>query len=91
MKKMMGKTLSVTVPLTLLTLGSGLALAADAAQEPVQEIVITANRLKNTKADTPANVTVITAQQIKERGYENVAEAGGCIRCPGHAGWYWRR
>lgn len=75
MKKMMGKTLSVTVPLTLLTLGSGLALAADAAQEPVQEIVITANRLKNTKADTPANVTVITAQQIKERGYENVAEA----------------
>ena len=67
MKKMMGKTLSVTVPLTLLTLGSGLALAADAAQEPVQEIVITANRLKNTKADTPANVTVITAQQIKER------------------------
>ena len=50
------------------------------AEEPVaegkpEEVVITANRLKNAKTDTPADVTVITSQQISDRGYRNVTDA----------------
>ena len=50
------------------------------AEEPVaegkpEEVVITANRLKNAKTDTPADVTVIASQQISDRGYRNVTDA----------------
>lgn len=63
--------------LAAVTLGStGVAWAADAPETGKDEtIVITANRLKNTKADTPADVTVITSQQITDRGYRTVTDA----------------
>ena len=63
--------------LAAVTLGStGVAWAADAPETGRDEtIVITANRLKNTKVDTPADVTVITSQQITDRGYRTVTDA----------------
>ena len=51
------------------------AAEQEQAEKPAQEIVITANRLKNQKVDTPADVTVITSQQISDRGYRTVTDA----------------
>ena len=59
------------------------AAEQEQAEKPAQEIVITANRLKNQKVDTPADVTVITSQQISDRGYSyRNGCPGGCA--PGH-------
>lgn len=76
MKTLWNKKLTGVV-LAAVTLGStGVAWAADAPETGRDEtIVITANRLKNTKADTPADVTVITSQQITDRGYRTVTDA----------------
>ncbi len=52
---------------------------ASAAEEPeeftLDEMVVTASRLKNKVVDTPANVTVITAEKLADRHYVDVAEA----------------
>lgn len=76
MKNVWNRKLTGAV-LTAVVLGSpAAAWAADAPVEGKDEtIVITANRLKNTKADTPADVTVITSQQISDRGYRTVTDA----------------
>lgn len=76
MKKVWNRKLAGAV-LTAVVLGSpAAAWAADAPVESKDEtVVITANRLKNTKADTPADVTVITSQQISDRGYRTVTDA----------------
>lgn len=76
MKKIWKRKVTGAV-LAAVTLGStGVAWAADAPETGRDEtIVITANRLKNTKADTPADVTVITSQQITDRGYRTVTDA----------------
>lgn len=76
MKKVWNRKLAGAV-LTAVVLGSpAAAWAADAPVEGKDEtVVITANRLKNTKADTPADVTVITSQQISDRGYRTVTDA----------------
>lgn len=76
MKKIWKRKVTGAV-LAAVTLGStGVAWAADAPETGKDEtIVITANRLKNTKADTPADVTVITSQQITDRGYRTVTDA----------------
>lgn len=70
-KKMAGAVLAA------LALGSsGVAWAEEpVAEGKPEEVVITANRLKNAKTDTPADVTVITSQQISDRGYRNVTDA----------------
>lgn len=76
MKKIWKRKVTGAV-LAAVTLGStGVAWAAKAPETGKDEtIVITANRLKNTKADTPADVTVITSQQITDRGYRTVTDA----------------
>lgn len=77
MKDVWNKRLSAAV-LTAVLAGSTSvvwAAAEDKAESPAQEIVITANRLKNQKVDTPADVTVITSQQISDRGYRTVTDA----------------
>jgi len=76
MKKVWNRKLAGAV-LTAVVLGSpAAAWAADAPVKGKDEtVVITANRLKNTKADTPADVTVITSQQISDRGYRTVTDA----------------
>ncbi len=76
MKILWNKKLTGAV-LAALALGScGVAWAEEpVAEGKPEEVVITANRLKNTKTDTPADVTVITSQQISDRGYRNVTDA----------------
>ena len=41
----------------------------------LDEFVVTANRTENKLVDTPANVSVINAEQIESRHYQDVAEA----------------
>lgn len=77
MKDMWNKRLTAAVLTAILAGSTSVVWAAeqDQAEEPAQEIVITANRLKNQKVDTPADVTVITSQQISDRGYRTVTDA----------------
>lgn len=56
----------------------GLASAEEAAapQEfALDEVVVTANRMENKLVDTPANVAVVTAEEIERRNYQDVIEA----------------
>ena len=69
------KTLAAAILTTLVLGGTSCVWAAEAQEAPEQQIVITANRLKNTKADTPADVTVITAEDIENKGYRTVTDA----------------
>ncbi len=77
MKDVWNKRLTAAVLTAVLSGGTSVVWAAQQAkaEEPAQEIVITANRLKNQKVDTPADVTVITSQQISDRGYRTVTDA----------------
>lgn len=45
------------------------------AQEAIPETVVTATRIPSTPDRVPAAVTVITRQDIEERGYQTLAEA----------------
>lgn len=57
------------------------AKAAEAAQEQaadsymLEDIVVTAERIPTKKMDTPANVSVITAEEIEDNHYADVTEA----------------
>lgn len=54
----------------------GVASAAEEPQEfTLDEVVVTATRTKNKIVETPANVTVITAEKMADRHYIDVAEA----------------
>lgn len=76
MKTLWNKKLTGAVLAALALGSSGVAWAEEpVAEGKPEEVVITANRLKNAKADTPADVTVITSQQISDRGYRNVTDA----------------
>lgn len=77
MKDVWNKRLTAAVLTAVLTGSTSVVWAAaeEKAESPAQEIVITANRLKNQKVDTPADVTVITSQQISDRGYRTVTDA----------------
>ena len=69
------KTVAAAILTTISLGGANCVWAAEAEKAPEQDIVITANRLKNTKADTPADVTVITAEDIETKGYRTVTDA----------------
>lgn len=77
MKEVWNQKLAAAVLTAVLAGSTSVVWAAeqDQAEKPAQEIVITANRLKNQKVDTPADVTVITSQQISDRGYRTVTDA----------------
>ncbi|MCH3949403.1 MAG: TonB-dependent receptor [Acidaminococcus sp.] len=74
-----GKKALTAGVLSLLVMGStATAWGAEAETSndaETEEIVITANRIPNKKVDTPADVTVITSDQIAERGYRTVTDA----------------
>lgn len=77
MKEVWNQKLTAAVLTAVLAGSTSVVWAAEQeqAEKPAQEIVITANRLKNQKVDTPADVTVITSQQISDRGYRTVMDA----------------
>ncbi len=52
--------------------------AAEAAETPkymLEDVVVTAERIPTKRMDTPANVAVITAEEIEDNHYADVAEA----------------
>ena len=76
LKKMVLLTLALgsmwTVP--------GLAAAeemdkASAPEVALDEVVVTANRMENKLVDTPANVSVVSSEEISRRNYQNAIEA----------------
>lgn len=77
MKEVWNQKLAAAVLTAVLAGSTSVVWAAEQeqAEKTAQEIVITANRLKNQKVDTPADVTVITSQQISDRGYRTVTDA----------------
>ncbi len=75
MDKIKKTTLLVALACTAMWCG-GVASAAEEPEEfTLDEMVVTASRLKNKVVDTPANVTVITAEKLADRHYVDVAEA----------------
>ncbi|RYI99528.1 MAG: TonB-dependent receptor, partial [Acetobacteraceae bacterium] len=63
-----------------LTLAGGLAAAALAnnpaqAQQAIPDTIVTATRVPTPAERVPAAITVITRQDIEERGYQSLAEA----------------
>ena len=48
---------------------------ADESAEDVEEVVVTGSRIKRSNFETNAPVTVITAEDIENRGYTKAAEA----------------
>ena len=51
--------------------------AAAVDEYALDDTVVTAERIPTSKMDTPANVTVITAQEIEDNHYQSVGEAIG--------------
>lgn len=58
-------------------LSQSLAITYAAEQEEFifDQVVVTANRIPQTVSSTPADVTVVTAEQIEEKGARNLADA----------------
>lgn len=78
MRKM--KSLRNAVMLSMLTTsvvwgGTAFANAADVQEFELDSMVVTASRVETARVDTPANVSVVTAEKIESRHYQNVAEA----------------
>jgi len=60
---------------TLLSQSTVITYAAEQEEFGLDQVVVTANRVPQTVASTPADVTVITAKQIEEKGARNLADA----------------
>ena len=62
--------------LGMLIMGRALPVwAAETADGNVQEIVITANRMENKKVDTPANVSLVSSEDLTNWNSRSVADA----------------
>src|SRR5262249_2830625 len=46
-----------------------------AADEPIEEVVVTGSILKRTDTETPSPVTVLSAESLSERGINTISEA----------------
>lgn len=69
----MKKVLAVSL-LSALMLGGYTGLAADSVYE-LNPVVVTATRTEKAKLDVPANVDVVTHEQMIEKGYTSAFEA----------------
>jgi vitamin B12 transporter len=70
----------VTAPLRLCLLASScLVLPATAQADPISEITVTATQVPTLLPDVPAGVTIITRQDIDQRGYTTLTQALGAV------------
>lgn len=79
-KQMKGKLIRQVTAALLLggVCWGGTAFAAPSGsldEYKLDDVVVTAERIPTAKMDTPANVTVITAREIEENHYSDMAEA----------------
>ncbi len=68
------KYLSAAIALAIMAAGSSV-FAADVADFGDEEVVVTATRTEKKEIDIPASTEVITAEQIKDMGAKNAADA----------------
>ena len=60
----------------LVAQSAAVTYAAEQQEEySLEQVVVTANRVPQTVASTPADVTVVTAEQIEQKGAHNLADA----------------
>ena len=60
----------------LVAQSAAVTYAAEQQEEySLEQVVVTANRVPQTVASTPADVTVVTAEQIEQKGAKNLADA----------------
>ena len=59
----------------LLSQSTSITYAAEQEEFGFDQVVVTANRVPQTVASTPADVTVITAKEIEDKGARNLADA----------------
>lgn len=80
----MRKSLSSAVAVAVLAManaafaaeaGAPVAVETDAEEYAIDEVLVTAERMPATRMNTPANVSVVTAQEIADNHYKTAAEA----------------
>jgi len=69
------KTILCALAVSTLLSPTVITYAAEQEEFGFDQVVVTANRVPQTVASTPADVTVVTAQQIAEKGARNLADA----------------
>ena len=86
-ERRLARRLAVEMVCCGVVLCSGTAFAAESPgststaidEYALEDTVVTAERIPTSKMDTPANVTVITAQEIEDNHYQSVGEAIGHV------------
>lgn len=68
------QTLCILTLLALLGLVNGPVLAQEDEDSPLEEVTVTASRLRQSGFDTPTPVTVLGAEDMQVRGTTNVAD-----------------
>ena len=71
------KQLGIQIVAAILSAGllSGSAYAAEDMDYGMEDVVVTAEKIPTKRAQTPANVAVVTAEEIAGHHYQDVAEA----------------
>ena len=76
MKRNLKNKVLATLAMGVLFSGTAVCQAETATQEDdIVDVVVTAERMPSSRMSTPADVTVITAEQIEDNHYSDVAEA----------------
>lgn len=73
--KKLQESIALTLTLSTLCFGTALAAEQDKYTEDLGEVVVTAERIPAAAKNVPADVTVITAEDIKDNHYRSTAEA----------------
>ena len=75
MKNELANKVLASLAVGVLCSGVAVCQAAGAENDDIVDVVVTAERMPSSRMSTPADVTVITAQQIEDNHYADVAEA----------------
>ena len=76
MRKVQGlRSAVLATVLATAVVGCGTAFAEELQEFSLDTMVVTATRTEAKAVDVPVNTTVVSAEKIEERHYQNVAEA----------------